>query len=129
MAALGIASAGGAAAAALSCSDRAAPSAAASRAAATKFAHLYRVWHKESNRIRFSSNTNDYVALPAYQAIVDLGVPALPALERKLVENRNSDFMLARAVVAICGWDRQAFAADSEQVFRDKVLRKLRSAE
>jgi len=37
--------------------------------------------------------------------------------------------MLARAVVEICDWDRQTFASDSEQAFRDKILRKLKGSE
>jgi hypothetical protein len=46
-------------------------------------------------------------------------------LQTKLLEDRSADFMLADAVVAICGWDRRAFASDSAQGFRDKVLRRL----
>jgi hypothetical protein len=103
--------------------------AAASRNAAGKFERFYRTWHRESNAIRFSSNTGDYVALPAYRGIVDLGPAALPFLEKKLTQDRDADFMLARAVVEICGWDRQAFASDSEQAFRDKILRKLKGNE
>jgi hypothetical protein len=96
---------------------------------AAKFERLYRTWHRQSETIRFSSNTGDYVALPAYRSIVGLGQAALPFLEEKLTQDRDADFMLARAVVEICGWDRQAFASDSEQAFRDKVLRKLKGNE
>ena len=103
--------------------------AAASRNAAGKFEQLYRTWHRQSDAIRYSSNTGDYVALPAYRGIVDLGQAALPFLEKKLTQDRDGDFMLARAVVEICGWDRQAFTSDSEQGFRDKVLRKLKGNE
>jgi hypothetical protein len=98
----------------------------ASRNAAPKFDRLYRTWHRQSEAIRYSSNTNDYIALPAYRRIVDLGQAALPFLEKKLTQDCEADFMLAHAVVEICGWDRQAFASDSEQAFRDKILRKLK---
>jgi hypothetical protein len=98
----------------------------ARRNAAGKFERLYRTWHRQSEAIKFSSNTGDYIALTAYRGIVDLGRAALPFLEKKLVQDRDADFMLARAVVEICGWDRQAFASDSEQAFRDKILRKLK---
>jgi hypothetical protein len=64
--------------------------------------------------------------LPSYRKIVALGKPALPALEQKMVEDKGLDFMLAFAVVEICGWDRQEFQSGSEQEFRDLVLRKLR---
>jgi hypothetical protein len=105
------------------------PGAAASRNAADKFERLYGTWHRQSEAIRYSSNTGDYVALPAYRSIVDLGQAALPFLEKKLAQDRDADFMLAHAVVEICGWDRQAFTSDSEQAFRDKILRKLRGNE
>jgi hypothetical protein len=101
----------------------------ASRNAGGKFERLYRTWHRQSDAIRYSSNTNDYIALPAYRGIVGLGQAALPFLERKLAQDRDADFMLARAVVEICGWDRQAFASDSEQAFRDKILRKLKGSQ
>jgi hypothetical protein len=101
----------------------------ASQNVAGKFERLYRTWHRQSEAISYSSNTGDYVALPAYRGIVDLGQAALPFLEKKLAQDRDADFMLARAVVEICGWDRQAFASDSEQAFRDKVLRKLKGNE
>ena len=103
--------------------------AAASRNAAPKFGQFYRTWHRQSEAIRYSSNTRDYVSLPAYRSIVDLGQAALPFLEKKLAQDRDGDFMLAYAVVEICGWDRQAFASESEQAFRDKILRKLKGSE
>jgi hypothetical protein len=108
---------------------QAASGAMASRNAAGKFERLYRTWHRQSDVIRYSSNTGDYIALPAYRGIVDLGQAALPSLEKKLAQDRDADFMLARAVVEICGWDRQTFASDSEQAFRDKVLHKLKGNE
>jgi hypothetical protein len=101
----------------------------AGRNTAGKFERLYRTWHRQSDAIRYSSNTDDYIKLPAYRGIVDLGQAALPFLERKLAQDRDADFMLAHAVVEICGWDRQAFTSDSEQAFRDKILRKLKSNE
>ena len=106
-----------------------APGAMASRNAAGKFERLYRTWHRQSDAIRYSSNTSDYIKLPAYRGIIDLGHAALPFLEKKLVQDRDADFMLAHAVIEICGRDRQAFASDSEQAFRDKILRKLKSGE
>ena len=106
-----------------------ASAAAASRNAAPKFERLYRTWHRQSEAIRYSSNTRDYVALPAYREIVGLGQAAIPFLEKKLSQDGDGDFMLAYAVVEICGWDRQAFASDSEQAFRDKILRKLKGNE
>ena len=96
---------------------------------AGKFERLYRTWHRQSEAIQYSSNTSDYIALPAYRGIVGLGQAALPFLEKKLTQDRDADFMLAHAVVEICGWDRQAFASDSEQAFRDKILRKLKGNE
>jgi hypothetical protein len=108
---------------------QAASGAMARRNAAAKFERLYRTWHRESEAIQYSSNTGDYIRLPAYRRIVDLGRAAIPFLEKKLAQDRDADFMLAHAVVEICGWDRQAFASDSEQAFRDKILRKLKGTE
>ena len=95
-------------------------------ATAAEFERWYAAWHDESQTIRNSSNTYDYIGLPSYRRIVALGSPALPALEQKMVEDKGLDFMLAFAVVEICGWDRQEFRGGSEQEFRDRVLRKLR---
>jgi hypothetical protein len=106
-----------------------APGATAGRNAAGKFERLYRTWRRQSDTIRYSSNTGDYIKLPAYRGIIDLGQAALPFLEKKLTQDRDADFMLAHAVVEICGWDRQAFTSDSEQAFRDKILRKLKGSE
>jgi hypothetical protein len=105
---------------------QAASGAIARRNAAAKFERLYRTWHRQSEAIRYSSNTGDYIKLPTYRGIVDLGRAALPFLEKRLTQDRDADFMLAHAVVEICGWDRRAFASESEQAFRDKILRKLR---
>jgi hypothetical protein len=95
------------------------------RRVAAAFERRYAAWHREAKRIQFSSNTHDYISLPSYRRIVALGPHAVPLLQTKLLEDRSGDFMLADAVVAICGWDRRAFASDSAQGFRDKVLRRL----
>jgi hypothetical protein len=118
----------GSAVAGASCHDGGSP-AVASKGTAATFERLYKAWHREAEAIRFSSNTHDYVALPSYRRIVGLGRAALPFLERKLSQDRDADFMLADAVVEICGWDRRALANDSAQVFRDNVLRRLRGSE
>jgi hypothetical protein len=118
----------GSAIAGASCHDGGSP-AVASKGTAATFERLYKAWHREAEAIRFSSNTHDYVALPSYRRIVGLGRAALPSLERKLSQDRDADFMLADAVVEICGWDRRALANDSAQVFRDNVLRRLTGSE
>jgi hypothetical protein len=94
-----------------------------------KFAQFYRAWHRQSEAIQFSSNTRDYIALPAYRGIVGLGRPAVPLLAKTLVHDRDGDFMLAHAVMEICGWDSQGFDSNSEQALRDKVLRRLGGSE
>ena len=92
-----------------------------------EFESLYAVWHQEAYAIRQSSNTYEYIGLPSYRKIIALGRAALPALEQKMAEDKGLDFMLAFAVVEICGWDREEFrGAGGEQGFRDRVLRKLR---
>jgi hypothetical protein len=97
-----------------------------SEAAASECERLYLTWHQECERIAYSSNTYDYIGLPSFRKIVAIGKPALPFLERKMAGDRGLDFMLAFAVVEICGWDRQEFRGGSEQEFRDRVLKKLR---
>jgi len=102
------------------------PSPSPGEKAVIEFERLYSSWQQECETIRFSSNTYDYIRLPSYREIVGMGKPALPSLERKMVENKGLDFMLAFAAVEICGWDRQEFRGGSEQEFRDRVLQKLR---
>ena len=91
-----------------------------------EFERQYSAWHEECETIKFSSNTYDYIGLPSYRKIVGLGTPALTFLEEKMEGDKGLDFMLAFAVVEICGWDREEFRGGSEQEFRDRVLRKLR---
>jgi hypothetical protein len=103
------------------------PGAPSKAAAVAEFERVYAAWHQESDTIRFSSNTFDYIRLPSYRKIVAIGKPVLPALEQKMAEDKGLDFMLAFAVVEICGWDAREFRGGSEQEFRDRVLRKLRA--
>lgn len=91
-----------------------------------EFEQQYSAWHQECEKISLSSNTYDYIGLPSYRKIVAFGKPALQFLEEKMEEDKGLDFMLAFAVVEICGWDREEFRGGSEQEFRDRVLRKLR---
>src|ERR1700681_1035877 len=42
-----------------------APGAMESRNRADKFERVYRTWHRQSDAIRYSSNTGDYIKLPA----------------------------------------------------------------
>ena len=108
------------------CAPHPSPVPALSEATNRECERLYSAWHRECETIRFSSNTHDYIGLPSYRKIVALGKPALPFLERRMAEDRGLDFMLAYAVVEICGWDRQEFGGGSGQDFRYKVLKKLR---
>jgi hypothetical protein len=95
---------------------------------ATEFDSLYADWHRECEKIAVSSRTLDYTALPSYRKIVALGRPVLPFLEEKLSANKAGDFMLADAVVEICGWDRHDFKTGSGQQFRGEVLQKLKAS-
>jgi hypothetical protein len=105
------------------------PSAVSSSEVGRKFAQFYRAWHQQSEAVQFSSNTRDYIALPAYRGIVGLGRPAVPLLAKILVRDRGGDFMLAHAVMEICGWDSQGFDSNSEKALRDRVLRRLGGSE
>src|SRR5262249_55068052 len=104
-------------------------SAVARKGTVATFARLYKAWHREAKAIQFSSNTHDYIVLPSYRRIIGLGRAALPFLEKKLSQDRGGDFMLADAVIEICGWDRRALASDSAQAVRDNVLRQLKGPE
>src|SRR5262249_21233546 len=95
--------------ASVSCRDRIV-AAEPGRSVAAAFERRYAAWYREAKRIQFSSNTHDYISLPSYRRIVALGFPAVPLLQTKLLEDHGADFMLADAVVAICGWDRRDFA-------------------
>jgi hypothetical protein len=91
-----------------------------------EFERLHDAWRKECEGIRHSSRTSDYTSLPAFRKIVAMGKPALPLLEQKMATDSGLDFMLAFAVVEICGWDRKEFQGGGEQAFRDRVLARLR---
>jgi hypothetical protein len=99
---------------------------ASTEATTQEFEQLYAAWHKECGTIQYSSNVHDYIVLPSYRRMVGLGRPALPFLQRKMSEDADGDFMLAYAVVEICGWDQLDFKSGSEQEFRDQVLQKLK---
>jgi len=105
------------------------PAIASTETASVEFERFYAAWHQECEAIRYSSNTHDYIELPDYRKMVLMGRPALPLLEKKLSEDRADDFMLADAVVEICGWDRRDFSSKSEQEFRDDVLKKLKASQ
>jgi hypothetical protein len=89
------------------------------------FDALYVAWHRESAVIAVSSRTGDYVGLPSYRKIVALGPVAVPYIAEKLSGDSGSDFMLAEAVVEICGWNRSEVADASAQKVRDRVRRRL----
>jgi hypothetical protein len=92
-----------------------------------EFERVYAAWHQEAQAILQSSMTYDYIRLPSYRKFVGLGGAAVPALERKMTEDKGLDFMLAYAVVEICGWDLREFrGGGGGQGFRDLVLRRLR---
>ncbi len=93
--------------------------------AAQNFDKLYSSWHREYVAVSYSSNSHDYIMLPSFRKIVEMGRPALPYLERKMRENDGMDFFLAYAAAEILGWKRRDFHAVSEQEFRDQVLRRL----
>ncbi len=94
-----------------------------------RFDYYYLRRQKECERISFSSRPRDYTGLPAFRSIVALGCPALPYLRQKMEEDRGLDFMLAQAVVEICGWNPEEFPRVSAQEFRDRVLDRMRAGE
>lgn len=86
---------------------------------------LYLSWHGECETIRLSSNTMDYIGLPSFGNIINVGKPALPYLVEKMKADQGMDFMLAYAVCKICGWDYRDYQGGGEQSFRDRILKKL----
>lgn len=91
----------------------------------SRLEQLYLSWHRECEKIRASSNTRDYIGLPSFGKIINVGKPALPFLIQKMKANQGMDFMLAFAACKICGWNEKDFIGGGEQSFKDRVLKKL----
>ena len=74
--------------------------------AATEFQRLHAQWLVESETIRYSSRTDDYIALPAFRAIVQLGPEVVPVIQDHLESTGcEEDFFLAYALVEINAWE------------------------
>ncbi len=94
---------------------------------AKHFEALHRQWHRERRSIRYSSRTSDYLELPAFRAIVDLGPAAIPHLYRVL-ESDGGSFFLAFAVAEICSWPFESlYRGRGDQSVRIGVLENLES--
>ena len=95
---------------------------------AQEFERLYSAWHHDlETEGDGSDNVTWEVGRPSFRNIVAMGKPALPYLKRKLEEDKDSDALLAFAVVEICGWDIHDYQTKrGVGDFRDNVLKKLR---
>ena len=92
-----------------------------------KFNETHTKWRAESEQIKLSSRTTDYINLPAYRQLVSLGSPALPLFYERLNRADGLDFMLAHAVLEITGSDQSEFRGETgEQAFASKVAKKLK---
>jgi hypothetical protein len=88
----------------------------------SEFQRLRAKWLEESERVRYSSRTSDYTALPAFRAIVGLGPEVAPVIEEHLeAMGCAEEFFLAHALVEIRGWEASDIRArangDGEQAF------------
>jgi hypothetical protein len=99
-------------------------------ASALEFDRLYSAWHHDlETEGDGSDNAAWEIGRPSFRNIVAMGKPALPFLEQKLQGDKDSDGLLAFAVVEICGWNIHDFQAKrNAREFRDNVLRKLRES-
>src|SRR5688572_12409559 len=75
------------------------------RSVRAQFDRHHAQWLREADAIKVSSNTYDYLRLPAFRSIVAMDRPVLPLLRSRLEQDKGLDFMLAFAVVEIEGWD------------------------
>ena len=93
-----------------------------------KFEQLHAEWVKQCDApaVSISSNPQTYTALPAFRSIVAMGRPALPYLKWQMENDRGLDFMLAYAVIEICGWKSSDFHTYDLQKFRDMVLERMK---
>jgi predicted alpha/beta hydrolase len=104
----------------------------------SEFNEYYRQWKQQCREILTSSDTFEFINLPAFRAIVSLGTPAISFIRQKLQEDAENpdtsvDCFLAFAVAEIMGWDPKDYynrpGNQSEQGFRDYVLEKLKAAD
>jgi hypothetical protein len=93
-----------------------------------EFKRLYSVWHHDlATEGDGSDNATMEIRRQSYRNIVAMGKPALPFLEKKLIEDKGADALLAFAIVEICGWNIHDFQGTrSGREFRDNVVKKLR---
>lgn len=90
-----------------------------------RFEHLYLAWRSESEALFPSSYSATYTQLPQFKAMIDLGEPAVPYLEKKLRANKGMDFMLADAIIAIMHWKSADFSESNRTLRRVEVLNRL----
>ena len=79
----------------------------------------------QAKGISHSSNTGDYLALPGFRSIVQLGPPAVPLLRDRLEADADT-WMLAFAVTEICAWDvAPLYRGIGDNSLREGVLEAL----
>lgn len=89
------------------------------------FNTAYAAWRKKVEELR-GEPIATFIELPEYRAIVALGAPALEGLQRKLVENKGLDFLLADAVIEIARWNKEPIPATDLKERSRLVLERLR---
>ena len=81
------------------------------------FEAAYTAWRKRIEadpRLSLSSRTYDYTDLKEYQAMIDLGKDALPAVMRKI---ESGDWLLNEAALQMAGLRSQDIVPDADQAF------------
>ena len=93
-----------------------------------EFKLAYTNWFKaiEKPEIAIYSSNSKYQNIPEYQAIIDIGEPALDDLEMVMKQKKGMYHMLYLAVIKIKKWDQSDFKGIlGNQAITEKVLQRL----
>lgn len=73
------------------------------------------------------SDSSAYIDFPEFDAIVELGSPALPAIVRQMEAKTDMSLFLAAAIIKITGWAANDFQSRSLQELNALLIKRLRS--
>lgn len=96
----------------------------------SKFKAAYEDWCKaiQKPEILFSSRNESYQNIREYQALINIGEPALDDLERIMKQKKDMSHMLFLAVIKIKKWNLSDFEKPgiSNQEITEQVLERLK---
>jgi hypothetical protein len=73
------------------------------------------------------SDSSAFIDFPEFDAIVELGKPALPAIAKEIEANGDMALFLGSAIIKITGWTANDFDFRSLQDLNTALIKRLRS--